>query len=176
MVIYSTCVSFLISTSSNIAMTCQGQRVSMPGWKDVSLYSDRWRVSDFHGNLKMNSTLDHLSSCLHADSKAQLQTPPSEILGQSLFTPRLPADAHGTQISLRHRRAFLWGAVDFNSWAEQSSRWSMQRGHTSGAVDSGCCLGPWLSKETKVRDTCTWRSICEMRQDEILMVEFDQMP
>lgn len=31
--------------------------------------------------------LDHLSSCLHADSEAQPQTPPSEIPGWSLSVP-----------------------------------------------------------------------------------------
>lgn len=32
----------------------------------------------------MISMLDHLSSCLHADSAAQPQTPPSEITGQRI--------------------------------------------------------------------------------------------
>lgn len=81
---------------------------------------------------------------------------------------------HGTRISLWHRRAFLWVAVDFNSRAEQKNRWSMWRRHTSGTVDSSCCLGPWSSKkETEVRNICTQRSTCKIRQDEILMVELD---
>lgn len=132
-----------MSTSSNIAMI----RVSMPGWRDVSWYSNSWSERDFHGSLKMISMLNHLSSCLHADSDAQPQAPLSEILGQSLFRPRLPANAHGSQISPWHWKLVLWGAVDFNSQAEQSSRWSMQRGHTSGAVGSSCCLAFWSSKK-----------------------------
>lgn len=90
---------------------------------------------------------------MQIQTTAQPQAPLSEILGQSLFRPRLPANAHGSQISPWHWKLVLWGAVDFNSQAEQSSRWSMQRGHTSGAVGSSCCLAFWSSKkETELWD------------------------
>lgn len=149
------------------------------GEKILVSYSDLASTSDFNGKLKKINVLDHLSSCLHVGSEAQLKTPPSEVHGLSLFSPRLAANAHRTLISLSDvpSRTFLWDAVDFNSSAEQSNIWSMQRGHTSGAaspMDSGYCLGPSFSKkETKVRDICAWRWTYGMRQNEIVMVGFD---
>lgn len=52
---------------------------------------------------------------MQIQTTAQSQAPLSEILGQSLFRPRLPANAHGSQISPWHWKLVLWGAVDFNS-------------------------------------------------------------
>lgn len=48
--------------------------------------------------------------------------------------------------NLCHRKEFFMTTVDFNLKAEENNRWSVQRGHTSNAVDSSCCLGPSSSK------------------------------
>lgn len=109
----------------------------------------------------MVSMLDHLPSCLLADSKAWLQTPAFEALGLIFFSFMLANNAHRTRIRIWDRRAFLWGAVDFNSSVEWSNTWSMQRGHTSEAVSPACsdyCLGHLSSKkETKAKDIHAWR-------------------
>lgn len=51
--------------------------------------------------------------------------------------------------NLYHRKEFFMRTVDFNLKADENNRWSVQRGHTSNAVDSSCCLGPSSSKRPK---------------------------
>lgn len=112
-------------------MSFSGEHIQIPttegylclGAKISVSYSDLASTSDFNGKLKKINMLDHWSSCLHAGSEAQLKTPPSEVRGLGLFSPRLAANARRAQISLSDvpSRTFLLDAVDFSSSGEQSN-------------------------------------------------------